>query len=68
MPVILNEKMGDIPKFIKKNPSVNKESVEQDNKQKNADNTSSSSMEEITTTGNNMWKSHIRIDIKRSQV
>lgn len=53
MPVILNEKMGDIPKFIKKNPSVNKEPVEKDNKQKNADNTSSSSMEEITTTGNN---------------
>lgn len=53
MPVILNEKMGDIPKFIKKNPNVNKEPVEKDNKQKNADNTSSSSMEEITTTDNN---------------
>ena len=53
MPVILNEKMGDIPKFIKKNPSVNKESVEKDNKQENADNTSSSSMKEIITTDNN---------------
>lgn len=53
MPVILNEKMGDIPKFIKKNPSINKEPVKEDNKQKDADDTSSSSTEEITTTDNN---------------
>lgn len=53
MPVILNEKMGDIPKFIKKNPSVNNGPVEKDNNQENADNTSSSSMEETTTTDNN---------------
>lgn len=29
MPVILNEKMGDIPKFIKKNPSLNKTNSKQ---------------------------------------
>lgn len=29
MPVILNEKMGDIPRFIKKNPSLNKTNSKQ---------------------------------------
>ena len=31
MPVILNEKMGDIPRFIKKNPSLNKTNSKQNN-------------------------------------
>lgn len=69
MPVILNEKMGDIPRFIKKNPSLNKTNSKQSNTEEEVISNDLPNKEiDKNTFSDNNWLTNLNYNYEQKQI